>query len=152
MQHWNPGEFPLLRSQNWTKYSQPFFIPCYIMGIKRRNNQQLWKSKYPVEEWTAEKVRQWRRVWERVEEWDGGNRQNKYSISTNAPCCIAITLLNCTAHIEILILPLVLLAAKADVCARDLCSGKSCFCEAKHADHKRWIHFVFYSSGETCIE
>lgn len=42
-------------------------------------------------------------------------------ISTNALSCIAITLLNCTAHIEILILPLVLLAAKADVCIRDLC-------------------------------
>lgn len=45
-----------------------------------------------------------------------GRRQNKSSIFTNAPCCIAIILLNCTAYIEILILPLVLLAAKADVC------------------------------------
>lgn len=80
-----------------------------------------------------------------------GHRQNKYSISTNAPCCIAITFLNRTAHIEILILPLVLLAAKAGVCGWDLFSEKSCFCEAKHADHIRRIHFVFYSSGETCI-
>lgn len=42
-------------------------------------------------------------------------------ICTNLLSCIAITLLNCTAHIEILILPLVLLAAKTDVCVWDLC-------------------------------
>lgn len=45
-----------------------------------------------------------------------GRRQNKSSIFTNAPCYIAIILLNCAAYIEILILPLVLLAAKANVC------------------------------------
>lgn len=52
-----------------------------------------------------------------------GGREAKINtpISTNALSCIAITLLNCTAHIEILILPVVLLAAKADVCVRDLC-------------------------------
>lgn len=62
----------LLRSQNLTKNSKQFFVPCYLMVIKRRNKQQLWKSKYPIEESTAEKVRQWQRVWERAEEWDWG--------------------------------------------------------------------------------
>lgn len=52
-----------------------------------------------------------------------GGREAKINtpVSTNALSCIAITLLNCTAHIEILILPVVLLAAKADVYVRDLC-------------------------------
>lgn len=71
-----------------------------------------------------------------------GHRQNKYSTSTIAPCCITITLLNCTAYIEILIITLVLLAAKADFYVWDLCSEKSCFCEAKHADHKNG--FILY--------
>lgn len=68
-------------------------------------------------------------------------------ISTNAPSCIAIALLNCRAHIKILILPLVLLAAKADVYERDLCEDQPVLknpVSVKHnnAYHKRWIRLV----------
>lgn len=93
-------------------------------------------------------------------EWRGesGGREAKINtpISTNAPSCIAITLLNCTAHIEILILPLVLLAAKADVYVRDLREDQPVRKNPVFVKHGMQITmdgsvcFIFYLSEEPC--
>lgn len=84
MQHWNLEESTLQRIEQKQQKKKPKqtqqFLICFYLRDKKEETT-IWNSgSQSILLKTREKVRQWRRVWGRVEEWVWGPRStNKYS-------------------------------------------------------------------------